>query len=242
MSPESRQQYLQAMGIQLWQSRFPIVTEQVPVAEVVIEQSAVDNTVVEQIQNETIVSDIQSPSVDSDLSTAVNNCVACELHQTRTQAVISEGSETARLMMITTAPAMNAESPTSLLTAESSQLFTKMLQAIQFSRSDIYFTSLVKCQLPQDRELRTTEVLCCEQYLNQQIELVKPDLIVALGEVSAQQLVVSKKTLTELRGKAYQYQSVPLMVMSHPDDLLNTPEDKRNAWHDLLQIQQKLNG
>jgi len=242
MSPESRQQYLQAMGIQLWQSRFQIKTEQVPVAETAIEQPAVDNTVVEQIQSETTIADSPSSLTESDLSTAVNNCVACELHQTRTQSVIAEGSETGRLMLITTASAMNAESPASLLAAESSQLLTKMLQAIQLSRTDIYFTSLVKCQLPQDRELRTTEVLCCEQYLNRQIDLVKPDLIVALGEVSAQQLVVSKKALTELRGKSYQYQSVPLMVMSHPDELLTAPEDKRNAWHDLLQIQQKLNG
>jgi len=242
MSPELRQQYLQAMGIQLWQSRFHTETEQDSVAETVIESAVVDNTVVEQVQSETIVSHIPAASSESDLFTTVNNCTACELHQSRTHGVIAEGSETARLMMITTAPALNAESPASLLAADSSQLFTKMLQAIQLSRTDIYFTSLVKCQLPQDRELRTTEVLCCEPYLNQQIELVKPDLIVALGEVSAQQLVVSKKTLAELRGKSYQYQSVPLMVMSHPDDLLNTPADKRNAWHDLLQIQQKLNG
>jgi len=231
MSPELRQQYLKAMGIQLWQSRFQ--SEQNSVAETAIEPTVIDNT---------IVSEIQTPSIESDLFTTVNNCTACELHQSRTQSVIAEGSETARLMMITAAPSMNAESPSSLLAAESSQLFTKMLQAIQLSRTDIYFTSLVKCQLPQDRELRTTEVLCCESYLNQQIELVKPELIVALGEVSAQQLVVSKKTLIELRGKSYQYQSVPLMVMSHPDDLLNAPEDKRNAWHDLLQIQQKMNG
>ena len=241
MSPELRQQYLQAMGVQLWQSRFQTETEQDAVAETAIGSPAADNAVVEQVRSETIVSDIPPASIESDLITAVNNCTACELHQNRTQAVIAEGSETARLMVITTAPAMNAESTTSLLAADSSQLFTKMLQAIQLSRTDIYFTSLVKCPLPQDRELRTTEVLCCEQYLNQQIELVKPDLIVALGEVSAQQLVVSKKALPELRGKSYQYQSVPLMVMSHPDDLLNTPEDKRNAWHDLLQIQQKLN-
>ena len=103
-------------------------------------------------------------------------------------------------------------------------------------------TSLVKCQLPQNRQLRTTEALCCEQYLSQQIDKIKPDLIVALGEFSAQQLVVSKKSLNELRGKNYQYHSVPLIVMPHPDELLNKPEDKRLAWHDLLQIKQKLNG
>jgi uracil-DNA glycosylase len=235
MSPELRQQYLQAMGIQLWQSRY----QAEPESEIAIEFDTA-------IQPQPVTSDvgeIQQKEMPSDwlvLENTINTCVACELSQSRTQAVIAEGNNSARLMIISTAPVNNIE-PT-LLTAESSQLFSKMLKAIEIELKDIYFTSLVKCQLPEDRELRTTEVLCCEQYLSQQIEKVNPDLIVALGEFSAQQLVVSKKPLQELRGKVYQYHSIPLMVMSHPDSLLANPQDKRQAWHDLLQIKQKLNG
>lgn len=235
MSPELRQQYLQAMGIQLWQSRY----QAEPESELAID---VDTTA----QPPAIISDaegIQQKETPSDwlvLENTINSCTACELSQSRTQAIIAEGNNSARLMIVSTAPVNHIE--TTLLTVESSQLFSKMLKAIEIELNDIYFTSLVKCQLPEGRELRTTEVLCCEQYLSQQIEKVKPDLIVALGELSAQQLVVSKKPLHELSGKTYQYHSTPLMVMSHPDNLLINPQAKRQAWHELLQIKQKLNG
>lgn len=244
MSPELRQQYLQAMGIQLWQSRYQSEVETPPVIESEIvsqQQVAIDTDITTEISPD-IIPENENSSDWLALENTVRSCVACELNQTRTQTVLAEGSNTASLMIVSTAPDNNAESMTSLLTAESSELFSKMLKAIQIDRKHIYFTSLVKCQLPNDRELRTTEVLCCEQYLSQQIEKVKPALIVALGEFSAQQLVVSKKPLNELRGKSYQYHSVPLMVMPHPDHLLNNSQDKRQAWHDLLKIKQKLNG
>ncbi len=240
MSPELRQQYLKAMGIQLWQSRYQaepvVIPEAAPVIEtdVSIEQPATSEA--EQVPKNESSADWLA------LENTIHSCVACELSQSRTQSVVAEGNNNARLMIISTAPANNAETVSNLLATESSQLFSKMLNAIEINREDIYFTSLVKCQLPVDRELRTTEILCCEQYLSQQIEKVKPDLIVALGEFSAQQLVVSKKSLHELRGKKYQYHSIPLIVMPHPDHLLNNPQDKRDAWHDLLQIKQKLNG
>lgn len=236
MSPELQQQYLKAMGIQLWQSRFEPEPEPVAIndVEALIQQPV--ELEVEKIPQKESSSDWLA------LENEIHSCVACELNQTRTQAVVAEGNSNARLMIITTAPANNAETVSDLLASESSQLFSKMLNAIEINREDIYFTSLVKCQLPVDRELRTTEILCCEQYLSRQIEKVKPDLIVALGEFSAQQLVVSKKTLHELRGKKHQYHSIPLIVMPHPDHLLNNPQDKRDAWHDLLQIKQKLNG
>ena len=236
MSPELQQQYLKAMGIQLWQSRFEPEPEPVAIndVEALIQQPV--ELEVEKIPQKESSSDWLALENES------HSCVACELNQTRTQAVVAEGNSNARLMIITTAPANNAETVSTLLATESSQLFSKMINAIEINREDIYFTSLVKCQLPVDRELRTTEILCCEQYLSRQIEKVKPDLIVALGEFSAQQLVVSKKTLHELRDKKHQYHSIPLIVMPHPDYLLNNPQDKRDAWHDLLQIKQKLNG
>ncbi|MDH5426222.1 MAG: uracil-DNA glycosylase [Gammaproteobacteria bacterium] len=239
MSPELQQQYLQAMGIQLWQSRHQSVAQPVELSVPAVAEEPVITTEQVTLTPDQIPQD-QALSDWSLLESTVRSCVACELHQSRSQTVIAEGSDSAALMIVSTAPALNAEFASSLLSADSSLLLSNMLKAIDIQRSDIYFTSLLKCQLPAGQALRTTAVLCCEPYLNQQIDMVKPDLIVALGEVTAQQLVVSKKTLPELRGKVYQYQSVPLMVMSHPDELLLKPETKRQAWHDLLQIKQKL--
>lgn len=235
MSPELRQYYLQTMGIQVWQSRCqadivtaePAQKEQTPSAnESVAETVAV----------------VKEPVSDwLTLENTIDSCLACELHQTKTNSIASEGSNSARVMFITTAPVFNAESDVALLTAASSQLFSNMLKAIDIKRNDIFLTGLVKCQLADDRELRTTEVLCCEQYLSQQIELLKPELIIALGELSAQHMLVSKKSMQELSAKVYQYHSLPLMVMPAPDELLINPQGKREAWHQLLRIKQKLN-
>ncbi|MDH5393433.1 MAG: uracil-DNA glycosylase [Gammaproteobacteria bacterium] len=236
MSPELRQHYLQMMGIQVWQSRF----QSASVAATPDEKERIPQAI--ETAAETEVSDAKQAVPDGlTLEKAIHSCVACELHQTKTKSVVAEGSHAARVMLIATAPAFNAESDAALLTAASSQLLSKMLQAIDIQRADVFLTGLVKCQLADDRELRTTEVLCCEQYLSQQIEMLKPELIIAFGELSAQHLLVSKKSLQELSAKVYQYHSRPLMVMPSADELLINPQNKRLAWHQLLRIKQKLN-
>jgi len=238
MSPELQWQYLDAMGIQCWQSRYQhqpeehvieITTEQVAGPEVVSPSETIDVAVVKET-NEWLA-----------LESSVASCTSCELHQTRTSAVAAEGDHEARFVFISTAPASDAEAAQKLLAKEASRLFTNMLRSIDIDRQQIYFTSLLKCQLPDNREPRTTEIVCCEEYLRSQIDLVKPELIVALGETAAQHLIVSKKPLDDLRGSVYRYHSIPLVVMPHPDDLLLNPQDKRKAWHDLLSIKQKYN-
>jgi len=234
LSPELQIQYLDAMGIQCWQSRYDLEP-----AKEAIEFALAENIVSPPESEDTV--NKQEPDDWLNLESSITTCTACELHQTRTNTVTAEGEHEARFMFISTAPAMNAEAAQHLLANEASQLFTNMLKSIDIERAQIYFTSLLKCQLPEDREPRTTEIVCCEEYLRTQIELVKPELIIALGETAAQQLIVSKKTLDELRGKYYRYHSIPLLAMPHPDDLLLTPQDKRKAWHDLLSIKQTYN-
>lgn len=238
LSPELQWQYLDAMGIQSWKSRYsaepeeiiePVTVEAEKDEEVVLPAGVID------------VADKQESDIWLQLEASITSCTACELHQTRINTVTAEGDHDARLMFISTAPAINAEAKNNLLSNEASQLFTNMLKSIDIQRQQIYFTSLLKCQLPENRAPRTTEIVCCEEYLRTQIDLIKPELIVALGETTAQHLIVSKKTLDELRGHSYRYHSIPLVAMPHPDDLLLNPQDKRKAWHDLLSIKQKYN-
>jgi len=236
MSPELQQQYLDAMGIQSWQLRAqPVDADPVPEQTTHLEPS-----VKESVSVETIPGNSKESSPDS-LQTNIAQCTACELHQNRQHVVVAEGDATARFMFVMTAPSLNVESPQHLMTKEASDLFTKMLAAINLPREKIYLTSLLKCPLPEDRQPRTTELICCEGYLNQQIEEIKPEVIIAMGELAAQQLLISKKSLDELREKTFQYQNTPVMAMPHPQDLLINPEDKRKAWNDLQRIQREYN-
>ena len=236
MSPELQQQYLEAMGIQSWQLRVDLVHDE-PVAEQTI---PLEQPVAEASSAQIDAANPVEPSTCS-LETSITQCTACELHQNRQHVVIAEGDSIARFMFVMTAPSLNAESAQHLMTKEASDLFTKMLAAINLPREDIYLTSLLKCPLPEGRQPRTTELICCENYLNQQIEQNKPELIIALGELAAQQLLLSKKPLDELREKTFQYQNTPVMAMPHPQDLLINPEDKRKAWNDLQRIQHEYN-
>jgi len=232
MSPELRQYYLQTMGIQLWQQRLPADADTKPIQQPVPEK--IEQSVAGQVEPE--LTDWIS------LDSAIQSCVACELHQSRVSTVAAEGSESARLMFITTAPIFDPASESALQTSQSGQLFSNMLKAIDLQRDEVFLTGLVKCQLADNRELRTTEILCCEHFLSQQINLLKPQLLVALGEVSAQHLLLTKKSIDELSTQSFHYQSVPLMVMHRPEELLKQPEKKRQAWHTLLQIKHILNG
>lgn len=242
LSPELQWQYLDAMGIQCWQSRYSVETDRESIKSEAFEpEKAAEMVTPADSPSPAAIVNKHEPNDWNKLESSITSCTACELHQTRSHAVVAEGEHSARFMFISTAPAINAEATQNLLAKESSKLFTNMLKSIDIQREQIYFTSLLKCQLPEGREPRTTEIVCCEEYLRSQIDLMKPELIVALGETTAQHLIVSKKSLDELRGKFYRYHSIPLIAMPHPDCLLINPQDKRKAWHDLLSIKQKYN-
>ena len=236
MSPKLQQQYLEAMGIQGWQLRIqPVQAEPVQEQTTTLESSVAESVSGENVENNT-------PELSSDsLQVIIAQCTACELHQNRQHVIVAEGDASARFIFVMTAPSLNAESPQHLMAKEASNLFTKMLAAINLPREKIHLTSLLKCPVPEDRAPRTTELICCEGYLNQQIEQNEPELIIALGERAAQQLLVSKKPLDELREKTFQYQNTPVMAMPHPQDLLINPDDKRKAWNDLQRIQREYN-
>lgn len=232
MSPNLQLQYLEAMGIQFWQHRDQETENNIqpgPAAEAVsvpqtLERSSVETEV------------LTSPASEVPLENAIAGCTACELYQNRQHVNVAEGEPGVRFMFVTLAPVSDQ-----FLSQAASELFTKMLGAIGLQRSQIYLTSLLKCPPEKNRAPRTTELICCEGFLHQQIEKVKPELVIALGETVAQHLLVSKKPLDELRQAAYQYQNIPVMAMHHPDSLLTNPEDKRKAWHDLQKIQREYN-
>ncbi len=163
-------------------------------------------------------------------------CTACGLHQTRTQTVFGVGNQQAEVMFIGEAPGFNEDQQGEPFVGRAGQLLNAMLESIGLDRSKIYIANILKCRPPNNRDPSPEEVALCTPFLKQQIELIKPKLLVALGRIAAHYLLDTKTSLTQLRGKIYRYADTPLIVTYHPAYLLRTPSDKGKAYGDLQMV------
>lgn len=258
-----RQQYLAAMGIQVWYDPMQPATTQ---ADSVVEAAegetsaalakADSQTSPQADVNHSPQAAPLSPSdklIDAatndqplaqrqaalaQLNLQIEQCQLCELHASRAHAVCGEGDAAARLLIISDAPVSDRAKEALFAEAEK-QLLRGMLQAIGLDLSQVYLTSLVKCMPPQ-RPPYTSEMICCDDHLSAQIKLIQPAAIMVLGEQASRQLLVSQKSLTDLRQRHHQHLGVPVYASCHPGDLLGSAQNKRKAWQDLLQIKQRL--
>lgn len=172
------------------------------------------------------------------LNTQIEQCQMCELHASRAHAVSGEGNVDARLLIISDAP-LSDRTQDALFDAAEKKLLQGMLHAIGLDLSQVYLTSLVKCMPPQ-RAPYTSEMICCDEHLSEQIKLIQPAAIMVLGEPASRQLLVSQKSLIDLRQRHHQHLGVPVYASYHPRDLLGSASHKRKVWQDLLQIKQRL--
>ena len=169
------------------------------------------------------------------LKSAVSACVQCGLHKTRTQTVFGVGDENADWMLIGEAPGAEEDRLGDPFVGQAGKLLDNMLAAIGLSRrSNVYIANVLKCRPPGNRNPAPEEVEKCTPHLLQQIELVQPKLIIALGRFAAQTLLASDASIASLRGRVHRYAGVPLIVTYHPAYLLRTLEDKAKAWEDLV--------
>jgi DNA polymerase len=172
------------------------------------------------------------------LNAQIEQCQLCELHASRAHAVCGEGDAAARLLIISDAPVSDSAQD-ALFEAVEKQLLRGMLLAIDLDLSQVYLTSLVKCMPPQ-RAPHTSEMICCDDHLSAQIKLIQPVAIMVLGEQASRQLLVSQKSLTDLRQRHHQHLGVPVYASYHPRELLGSASNKRKVWQDLLQIKHRL--
>lgn len=172
------------------------------------------------------------------LETQVKQCTLCNLCQSRTHAVFGTGSKQARIMFIGEGPGAQEDMQGEPFVGRAGQLLNRMLLAIQLKREEIFITNVVKCRPPQNRDPTPEEIASCTPYLKQQIELIRPELLVALGRVAAQYLLSSNLPLSRLRNTIYSYgdQKIPLMVTFHPAYLLRSPKEKAKSYEDLIKI------
>jgi DNA polymerase len=170
------------------------------------------------------------------LRAMVSACTRCTLHQTRTQTVFGVGNVRARWMFVGEAPGADEDRQGEPFVGRAGQLLNSMLKALGFAREDVYIANVLKCRPPGNRDPKPEEAAQCRGYLERQIELVSPGLVVAVGRIAAQNLLATDTALARLRGKVHGLGSRgwPLIVTYHPAYLLRSPAEKRKAWQDLL--------
>ncbi|MGC2048153.1 MAG: uracil-DNA glycosylase [Gallionella sp.] len=170
-----------------------------------------------------------------ELKQRVHDCTACKLRAGCTQTVFGVGDEKADWLFIGEGPGADEDALGEPFVGQAGKLLDNMLLAIKLKRgNNVYIANVVKCRPPGNRTPAADEIATCLPYLQRQIELMKPKLIVALGKVASNALLGREATLASLRGKLHDYQGIPLIVTYHPAYLLRSPTEKAKAWQDLL--------
>jgi uracil-DNA glycosylase family 4 len=170
-----------------------------------------------------------------EIKQAVPACTACALHQTRTQTVFGVGDENADWMLIGEAPGAEEDRLGDPFVGQAGKLLDNMLASLGMNRREnVYIANVLKCRPPGNRNPEPEEVAKCSPFLQKQIDLIRPKLIVAMGRFAAQTLLATDASIASLRGKVHQYQGVPLIVTYHPAYLLRNLPDKAKAWEDLV--------
>jgi uracil-DNA glycosylase family 4 len=165
------------------------------------------------------------------------DCRRCKLHALgRRQVVFGVGNPNADLMFVGEAPGADEDVQGEPFVGRAGQLLTKIIEAIDLKRSDVYIANVIKCRPPGNRNPEPDEVERCEPFLFRQIDLVKPKVIVALGKFAAQSLLKTNDPITRLRGREYRFRSAILMPTFHPAYLLRNPSSKREVWEDMKRV------
>jgi uracil-DNA glycosylase len=175
----------------------------------------------------------------------LGDCKRCKLWQTRTNIVFGEGSPTAELMFIGEAPGADEDASGRPFVGRAGQLLTKMIEAINFKREEVYIANILKSRPPDNRNPEADEIKACIPFLFRQIATIKPKLIVTLGNPATQGLLETKVGITKLRGEFQDYPRIPgikVLPTFHPAYLLRSPDKKREAWEDLKKVKAFLRG
>lgn len=175
---------------------------------------------------------------------AVSACQKCELHKSRTNAVSGVGNPDADWFFVGEAPGQNEDLQGEPFVGRAGKLLDQMIAALGMTREQVFIANILKCRPPNNRDPVLAEVDQCEPYLHQQLALIKPKVIVALGRISAQTLLRTDKPIGKLRGNSFQYgaNNIPLVVTYHPAYLLRSPRQKAVAWEDLWMAREIVRG
>jgi uracil-DNA glycosylase family 4 len=174
------------------------------------------------------------------LAATAAGCTLCRLSEKRQTVVFGEGDPKARVMFIGEGPGAEEDRTGRPFVGQAGQLLDRMIFAMGFERDEVYIANVVKCRPPGNRDPKDDEVVACAPYLDRQIELIGPEVIVALGKPASLRLTGTNKPMGALRGRWLSYRGTPLMPVFHPAYLLRKPKAKREAWEDLKLVMARL--
>lgn len=183
------------------------------------------------------------------ITAEVAACTKCGLHRTRTKTVPGQGTPTPRLVFVGEAPGYDEDRQGLAFVGRAGQLLTQMVAAMGLRREDVFICNVLKCRPPDNRTPAADEIAACSPYLFEQLRVLGPEVIVALGAPAAQTLLGTHESIGRLRGRFHDFspsgtpmigQPVPLMPTYHPAYLLRNPAEKGKAWEDLKKVMQRL--
>jgi uracil-DNA glycosylase len=233
MARERRIEYLQAIGIDLWVRRGRGAAKAPPKSAAGAPTAGMAAPAAKDLA---APSAAESAARWEALRAAVLKCTRCPLHATRTQGVLGVGPKRADWLVIGEAPGAEEDRRGEPFVGVAGQLLDAMLRAIGLDRrTNVYIANVLKSRPPGNRDPKPEEVAACLPYLVEQIALLQPKIMLAVGRIAAQNLLGTDVPLGRLRGRVHRFGELntPLVVTYHPAYLLRTPGDKRKAWEDL---------
>lgn len=170
----------------------------------------------------------------------IGECIRCKLCHSRTNIVFGVGNSNADLMFVGEAPGADEDAQGVPFVGRAGQLLTKIIEAIDLKREQVYIANILKCRPPNNRDPELDEVAACEGFLFKQIDFMQPKIIVALGKHAAQTLLRTETPISQLRGKFFKYRNSLLLPTFHPSFLLRNPGAKREVWEDMKLVRDRL--
>jgi DNA polymerase len=230
MQGARRLRYLAELGIEVYVPRGACA------AQALVEPDVCDTAAMPTVAPAVAPSGEEAALDWQPLRDKVAACTRCALHSGRTQTVFGVGPQDARWLIIGEAPGAEEDRRGEPFVGRAGQLLDSMLLALGPGRGQVYIANVLKCRPPGNRDPRAEESACCRPYLDRQIELLSPTLIIAVGRIAAQSLLATDQPLGRLRGRVHSLgeRQWPLIVTYHPAYLLRSPGEKRKAWQDLL--------
>ncbi len=177
-----------------------------------------------------------------DIWNDIGECTRCPLNEGRTHVVNSEGHPRARLMFVGEAPGADEDAQARPFVGRAGQLLNKIIEAIGMKREDVFIGNVNRCRPPQNRTPTLAEAATCKPFLLREIAVVRPEVIVVLGNTAMKNLLDTKEGITKMRGQFLDYRGIKVMPTFHPAYLLRDPSKKRECWEDMKKVREYLDG
>ena len=230
-------------------SRLPSLTKRTPLfngqpTERIREKEEMPKNTIEEIPS--LFGDVlqklpESTETIEDIRADIGNCTRCPLWEGRTKIVHSTGNHQADLMFVGEAPGADEDAQGEPFVGRSGQLLTKIIEGIGMKREDVFIGNINRCRPPDNRTPTLPEAHTCRPFLTREIAVVKPKIIVVMGNTAMKNLLDTKEGITKLRGEFQDYYGVKVMPTFHPAYLLRDPRKKREVWEDMKKVRDEIN-